>query len=241
MTRMLVLLCLVMGLASCAPAPAPQLPASGAAPRGAAAESVQRGAGRPQSVSDFKAVVRRVEPVAERTCRELRPGLNCDFNVVVDERDGVPPNAFQTYDKNGRPAIVFTESLLKVMRNRDELAFAFSHEAAHHIAGHIEQTRMSGTAGVLIGGLLGSLAGLDPASIEIAQNIGGTVGARQYSKSFELQADALGAQIAQRAGYDPLVGVQYFQRSRDPGDQFLGTHPPNAERINVVRRTVAGR
>ena len=91
----------------------------------------------------------------------------------------------------------------------------------------------------MIGGILGSLAGLDPASIEIAQNIGGTVGSRQFSKTFELEADSLGAQIALRAGYDPLVGVQYFQRARDPGDQFLGTHPPNAERISVVRQTVA--
>jgi predicted Zn-dependent protease len=77
--------------------------------------------------------------------------------------------------------------------------------------------------------------------IETAQNIGGTVGARTYSKKFELQADSLGAQIAQRAGYDPVLGVQYFQRAPDPGDQFLGSHPPNADRINVVRRSIAAR
>ena len=201
-------------------------------------EPVSR-SGSPQSAADFRTVVRRVEPVAERACREMRPRLNCDFKIVVDERPDQQPNAFQTYDKDGRPVIGFTATLFRAMRNHDELAFALAHEAAHHIEGHIEQTQATGTAGAVIGGLIGSLAGLDAAGIETAQNIGGTVGARRYSKEFELQADSLGARIALRAGYDPLVGVQYFQRAPDPGDRFLGTHPPNGERINVVRRTVA--
>ena len=126
------------------------------------------------------------------------------------------------------------------MRNRDELAFALSHEAAHHIEGHIAQTQRNATVGALAATVLGSLAGLDPTSVETAQNIGGTIGARRYSKSFELEADSLGARIAIRAGYDPLVGVQYFTRAPDPGDRFLGTHPANPDRIRIVQQTVAG-
>lgn len=240
MSRFALTAFLILAMSSCGPVTVTQVPSSGGgAARSASAEPVQR-VRTPQGASDFRAVVARVEPVAERTCRQMRPNLNCDFRIVLDDRPGQPPNAFQTYDKDGRPVIVFNEALLNVMQNRDEVAFALSHEAAHHIAGHIEQKQITGTAGVLLGGLLGSLAGLDAAGIEMAQNIGGTVGARGYSKQFELEADSLGARIALRAGYDPLTGVAYFQRARDPGDQFLGTHPPNAERIDVVRRTVAG-
>ena len=180
------------------------------------------------------------EPVAERVCREMRPRFNCDFAIVVDDRAGQPPNAFQTYDREGRPVIGFTRALFGEMQNRDELAFALAHEAAHHIEGHITQTQASGATGAILGGILGSIVGLDPAGVETAQNIGGTVGARRFSKEFELEADSLGARIAQRAGYDPLRGVLYFQRAPDPGDRFLGTHPPNANRIDVVRRTVGG-
>ncbi len=194
--------------------------------------------GSSQSLGDFRAVVARVEPVAEAACRARLPRGNCDFRVQVDNRD-VPPNAFQSLDPDGRPVITFTTSLMRVMRNRDELAFAFAHEAAHHIEGHIPTTQRNATLGVVAGTLLGSLAGLDSAGVEAAQNIGGTIGARRYSKDFELEADSLGAQIALRAGYDPLVGVQYFARSPDPGDRFLGSHPPNPERIRIVQRTVA--
>lgn len=241
MVRFLVMSGVILSLASCGPVTVTRSPASGGASAPAPApvsEPVQR-RGSPQTIADFRAVVRRVEPVAERACREMRPRSNCDFHIVVDDRPNLQPNAYQTYDKEGRPVIGFTATLFKVMRNRDELAFALSHEAAHHIERHIEQTQSTGTAGALIGGLIGSLAGLDTAGIEAAQNIGGTVGARRFSKEYELEADSLGARIALRAGYDPLVGVQYFQRAPDPGDRFLGTHPPNGERINVVRRVVA--
>ncbi len=221
-------------LAACAPA-STNLPSEDAP---LAPEPVTR-TGSPQSVADFNVVVRRVEPVAERVCRERRPRLNCDFAIVVDRREGLPPNAYQTYDKNGRPVIGFTAALFGQMRNHDELAFALSHEAAHHIEGHIVQTQTSGATGAILGGILGSLVGLDAAGVDMAQNIGGTIGARRFSKTYELEADSVGARIAMRAGYDPLRGVQYFQRAPDPGDRFLGTHPPNANRIDVVRRTVA--
>ena len=125
------------------------------------------------------------------------------------------------------------------MKNRDELAMALSHEAAHHIEGHIPQARNSAAAGVILGTLIGSIAGLDPAGVETAQNIGGTIGARRYSKGFELEADSLGARIALRAGYDPLRGILYFADAPDPGDGFLASHPPNRDRIRIVRQSVA--
>ena len=134
--------------------------------------------------------------------------------------------------------LAFTPALLRQMRNRDEIAFALSHEAAHHIERHITQTQNSAAAGALIGVVFGRIAGLDASGIDTARNIGGTVGARRYSKGFELEADRLGARIAESAGYDALRGVLYFQDARDPGDQFLGTHPPNADRIRIVRQTV---
>ena len=213
------------------PSPSPQPSTTPAA--------VSRG-GSPQSLADFRAVVRRVEPVAEAACRAQAPRLNCDFQIVVDDRPNLPPNAYQTLDRNGRPIIGFTRALFAEMRNRDELAFALSHEAAHHIRGHITQTQQSATTGAILGTVLGSLAGLDQAGMEAAQNIGGTIGARRYSKGFELEADSLGAQIAERAGYNALRGVLYFQDAADPGDRFLGTHPPNADRIATVRRAVGG-
>lgn len=194
--------------------------------------------GSAQGVEDFRTVMRRVEPVAEQVCREAQANLNCDFLILVDERPNLQPNAYQTYQRNGRPVIVFTASLLRAMRNQDEIAFALSHEAAHHIEEHILQTQSSAIAGTLIGAIFGVAAGLDESGLDVAADIGGTIGARSYSKEYELEADALGAKIAERAGFDALRGVLYFQDAADPGDRFLGTHPPNADRIRIVRQSV---
>ncbi len=55
----------------------------------------------------------------------------------------------------------------------------------------------------------------------------------------ELEADQMGTILAWEAGFDPLRGAQFFNRLPDPGDDFLGTHPPNAQRLQIVRQTMA--
>lgn len=185
----------------------------------------------------FRQVVTRVEPQAERYCKaRTSNGTNCDFNIVIDDRKGQPPNAFQTLDRNGRPIIAFTLALIADMQNTDELAFVLSHEAAHHIAGHIPRQQQNAAAGAILLGGLATLAGAGASAVDAATNLGASVGARSYSKEFELEADALGTVIARRSGYDPVRGAAYFTRIPDPGDRFLGTHPPNAQRIETVRR-----
>ncbi len=190
---------------------------------------------------DFVAVVQRVEPVAERECRTRSVTRNCDFRILVDDRPGMPANAFQTVDQAGRPIIAVTLALLADTRNADEIAFVLAHEAAHHIAGHLERQRRNATVGAAVfGELAGALGGGTADGIRTAQELGAIVGARSYSKEFELEADRLGTIIAARAGFDPVLGADFFFRIPDPGDQFLGTHPPNADRVAMVRRTAAG-
>ncbi len=188
----------------------------------------------------FIQVVRTVEPVAERECKARTTRVNCDFKIVVDDRPDQPPNAFQTVDRTGRPIVAFTLALIADARNQDELAFVLGHEAAHHIAGHIDRQQQNAVAGAVIAGSLAVLLGGDTDAVQEAQQRGAQVGARTYSKEFELEADALGTVIAARAGYDPVRGAAFFTRIPDPGNRFLGTHPPNAQRINTVRRVAAG-
>lgn len=191
-------------------------------------------------VQTFAAVVDRVAPVAEAECRRRAPGANCDFRIVVDARPNQPPNAFQTLDDDGRPIVAFTLGLIAEARNADELAFVMGHEAAHHIAGHIPRQQANAAAGALVFAGLAVLTGGDANAVRSAQEIGAAVGARAYSKDFELEADALGTVITHQAGFDPVRGAAFFDRIPDPGDRFLGTHPPNADRIATVRRTAAG-
>lgn len=210
------------------PAPLPDQPLVGAdgrpTPRGAALTFLQ--------------VIADVEPVAEALCRERRTVRNCDIRIVVDDRPGQPPNAFQTLDRQGRPIVGFTLALIADARNADELAFVLGHEAAHHVAGHLSKRQDQALSGALLAGVLAQASGLTPDEVRAAQNAGADLAARSYSKEFELEADALGAEIALRAGYDPVRGTAFFDRLPDPGDKFLGSHPPNGQRKALVRETV---
>jgi len=223
------------GLQACvqpAPVPAPAplpgqvQPAAPVLPVGTAAEN-------------FVAVVNRVEPVAERYCRQMHRVAKCDFQIVIDDRPNLPPNAYQTLDQFGRPILAFTVPLILGARNRDELAFVLGHEAAHHIAGHIPRQQNTAMAGAVLAGILAQASGASEQAINAAQEIGATVATRRFSKEFELEADSLGAEITFMAGFDPRLGTTFFDRLPDPGDQFLGTHPANADRKRVVAATVA--
>ncbi|MGB7317270.1 MAG: M48 family metallopeptidase [Planktotalea sp.] len=213
-------------------APTPATPVT-PAPDTAVSLSAERAA------RQFVNVVKTVEPVAEAECRARTSGMNCDFNIVVDDRPGQAPNAFQTLDKAGRPVLAFNIPLIATVRNADELAFVMGHEASHHIESHIARQQRNATAGAVILGSIAAITGGGDQIVQSAQEVGATLGARSYSKDFELEADRLGTVITHKAGYDPVRGAAFFTRIADPGNTFLGTHPPNAARIETVRQTAA--
>ena len=234
----------VLAMTACTDAgyyPGPQTRPPVAAPPAVQSDPAQPASVRPPEAlrGSFSSVVAQVEPMAEALCREVSRAPNCDFRIVIDDRPGQPPNAFQTVDRAGRPVLGFTTALIADARNADELAFVIGHEAAHHIAGHIPQVQQSALTGALLAGAIAQASGLSSAGVQQAQQAGASLAARSFSKEFELEADALGAEIAFHAGYDAVRGSAFFDRLPDPGDKFLGTHPGNAERKAVVRRVIA--
>lgn len=239
MRRLLPLI--FLALAACAELPAPG-PASDPAvqpvPSPVAATSASQLRAN-QAARQFVDVVETVEPVAEQLCRERTTGMNCDFQIVVDDRPDQPANAFQTVDRFGRPILAFNVAMIASVRNADELAFVMGHEAAHHIQDHLSKTRESATVGAVVFAGIAAISGAEAEIVRNAEQLGAAVGARTYSKEFELEADTLGTVIAHRAGFDPVRGAAFFSRIPDPGDRFLGTHPPNAARQEAVRRTAA--
>ena len=186
----------------------------------------------------FVMAVRSMRPVLVETCLKLREDRNCDFVISVNLDPMSPPNAFQTVDEKGRPLLLFYITLIDDMKNADEIAFVIGHEGAHHILGHLEHQKKSAAGGATLFEVLAAALGGSAQSVGAASDIGAAVGARNYSKNYELEADRLGAQMTLSGGFDPVIGAAYFTRIPDPGNKFLGTHPPNRDRIFAVRTAV---
>ncbi|WP_425043452.1 M48 family metallopeptidase [Primorskyibacter sp. S87] len=190
-----------------------------------------------EAARNFTEVSRAVGGAATQECRRRTTDTNCSFLIQVDPDPRAPANAFQTIDDSGRPVIIFTAAMVVTARNIDELAFVMGHETAHHIADHLDRQAVNAAASAAVFAGLAELTGGSARDVSKAEELGAVVGARSFSKEFELEADRLGTVITHRAGYDPLKGAQFFARIPDPGNRFLGTHPPNAARMEVVRQT----
>ncbi|MEM1003934.1 MAG: M48 family metallopeptidase [Pseudomonadota bacterium] len=189
------------------------------------------------TVQTFREVSRAVGSEARSECRRRASNRNCDFRILVDLNPRAPANAFQTLDDNDQPVIIFTRAMISSTQNADELAFVMGHEAAHHVLGHIARQTENASDSAARFGDLARLRGANNAEIEAAQKLGAKVGVQAYAQDFELEADQLGTIITYNAGYNPLIGARFFDRIPDPGDTFLGSHPPNAERVEIVRKT----
>lgn len=194
----------------------------------------------PVSVARAIEVTARMEPVVESICRRQTPRQNCDFLFLVDREPDGGVNAYQTvHPDTGRPVVIFTVGLIRSVRNADELAFVIGHEAAHHIAQHINQQEAAARAGSQIFGASAQEQGASQEQILAAAQQGALVGLRQFSQAAELEADSLGTQITCRAGFDPIIGARFFSQLPDPDASILATHPPNAARVEIVRETAA--
>lgn len=194
-------------------------------------------------LADFGVASRRVEAEAEAMCREVRPDRPpraCDFEFILLNDPRIGPNAFQTNGRDGRPVVAMTVQLVAETDNADEIAFVLGHEAGHHIADHIARSQTQAITGALV---LGTIASLNNASQDVVSDmmdLGASLGGRAYSQSYELEADVLGAYIADGAGYDPELGARVFARpALASGGGLLSTHPASAERQARVAATAA--
>ena len=147
--------------------------------------------------------------------------------------------------------IWINRGILHVAANESQLAGVLAHEIAHvaqrHAADQI--TKQLVANGFL--GLLGAVLGNDPGAARTAQ-----AGARilagsymlKFSRDDEREADRVGVQIMQRAGWNPRGMIDFMERlrrdqGRDPGsvEVFLSSHPAPAERAALLRRALGAR
>lgn len=190
------------------------------------------------SEADFRRVASRVATTAEAFCVErvdLAGPHACDFAFVLGGDPKAPPNAFQSRAADGRPLITVTSSLLGQLRNDHEIATVISHEAAHHVAGHIAQVNLRDQR-ILSDAFLPDSAGRDRSTAH-----SGTAASRV--RALEIEADWIGAFIAEGSGYQPETGAGLFRRSAaKPGSRMVSqtsSHPDPQRRLQTISAAAA--
>ncbi len=132
---------------------------------------------------------------------------------------------------------------INAAENEAQLVGVLAHEMSHvymqHSAKQAPKQEWAGILGAL-GGLLGGAAG-DLARMGIQLGAGTIL--MKYSRGDEAQADAVGAIIMYKAGYDPRQMAEFFAKLEklvgNGGPQFLSDHPNPGNRVEAVDKEVA--
>jgi predicted Zn-dependent protease len=156
----------------------------------------------------------------------------------------IPQKEINAFALPGGPVFV-NIGTITAADNEAELAGVFAHEMSHVYMQHsIKQMKKAqwtqGIAGVL-GGLLGGVGGTVGTLGQLGIGIAGGVLTMKYSRADESQADAVGAIIMYKAGYDPHYIAQFFQKLASmggSGPQFLSDHPNPGNRQQAISKQV---
>ncbi len=170
----------------------------------------------------------------------VAPGAK--FPYTVKAVNAAEVNAFSL---PGGPMYV-NRGLITATRSEAELAGVIAHEMAHVALRH--GTHQASNAYLAQGGLalLGGLMGKGQGNTSSVLNAIGGAGMNtlflKFSRNAEYEADATGADMMARAGYDPLAMATMFEmlratQGRDPGkvEQFFSDHPGAADRETRIR------
>jgi Zn-dependent protease with chaperone function len=129
--------------------------------------------------------------------------------------------------------------------NEAELAGVMAHEMSHVYMQHsVKQASKESIAQVVLGVLGGVLPGGTAGNLaRLGIQIGAGTMFMKYSRADEAQADAVGAIIMYKAGYNPRAMAEFFQKLEKQGGgggpQFLSDHPNPGNRVAAVDKEIA--
>lgn len=150
--------------------------------------------------------------------------------------------------------IYSTRQLVGLMNNEAELAGVLGHEVAHVAARHSQRRQKTAQRNSILGVLGAVASGVLLGDSGLGQQLGKTLlqGSQlltlKFSRSQELEADELGIQYLQKAGYDPKamgtvlaslaaqnsLDAQLQGRGNATIPQWASTHPDPASRVRTA-------
>lgn len=188
--------------------------------------------------SSDRALHQRIDVIGQRLAANSGRQIKYTFTVLDDQM----VNAFAA--PGGY--IYITTSLLKRLKNDNEVAAVLGHEIGHVVEKHslkAVQRQMLAQFGLQIMATLLGDGGLSQGLLLKASEISASLLLLKNSRVNELQADVDGVRIMRLSGYDPraMVDVQKMllaEANGKSGLAILSTHPPSQERIDVIQKAI---
>ena len=219
------------------------VPESLAVSESAAAYSQMMGQlGKKKQIESDSARARKVRDISDRLVAQaikLRPdsaAWKWEVQVIND------PKTVNAFCMAGGKMAIYSGMWEKLNASDEEIAMVMGHEISHALAGHTQE-RMSVA---MTSQVVAQVAAIAISSSESTRGLAMTavqlaaVYAVQLpnSRTSESEADAIGLQLAARAGYDPHAAVTLWEKMGKLGGtppEFLSTHPSPENRAARLR------
>lgn len=194
---------------------------------------------RTQRTSSDAAANARIRRVGDRIVQAA--GLTdrrWEYAVFINES----PNAFVL--PSGKIGV--TTGLLGLVRNDDQLAAVLGHEVGHVTARHAaERYSTSAATGLVLSGVQGAAGDYAQAAGAIG-GLGAQLGVLlPFSRRDELEADRLGVDYMQRAGFAPRESIALWRlmqgQRQGSNPEFASTHPSDTTRIAALEQYIESR
>ncbi len=183
--------------------------------------------------------LRIVTKVGERIARVAnKPDYRWEFRLIDD------PETANAFCLPGGKVAVYT-GIFPIARDEAGLAVILGHEVAHALARHAGE-RISQSQLVGLGMVAAGIGGVNPQILQ-ALGLGASVGLiLPFSRSQESEADRIGLTLMAKAGYDPRVALELWERmekyasakERGAPPEFLSTHPGYETRTQQIQQFI---
>lgn len=187
---------------------------------------------------DSDPITQYVQRLGKKLVKQIPPKNSWPYEFHVVQQKEI--NAFAL---PGGPMFV-NIGTITAAQNEAQLAGVMAHEMSHvymqHSAkqsGKLLPNILSGlgqVAGAVIGGVGGAIA-------SAGGQLGGGIFSMKYSRGDEAQADAVGAIIVYKAGYNPMELANFFEILNKQGGsppQFLSDHPNPGNRSAAISKEI---
>ncbi|HET8549023.1 MAG TPA: M48 family metallopeptidase [Bryobacteraceae bacterium] len=143
----------------------------------------------------------------------------------------------------GGPVFIHS-GLIQAAENEAQVAGVMAHEIAHvalrHGTSQASKANLLQLPAAIAGAVLGQGVGGQLGQIGVGLGLNALV--LRYSRRAESEADALGAKIMARAGYNPVEMARFFEKLEAEGGsrapEFLSDHPNPGNRIRNVQAEI---
>src|SRR5438874_8818200 len=182
--------------------------------------------------------VQKVQEITDRLIAQaikFRPdsaGWRWEVRVITG------PKTVNAFCMAGGKMAIYSGMWEQLKVTDDELAQVMGHEISHALLDHTRE-RMSVARTTDVGvQILAAAAGVGNLGGQLMQNAAMVAVALPNSRESESEADAVGTQLAARAGYDPKAAVTLWEKMAKLGGgrlEFLSTHPSPESRAGKLQ------